>query len=197
MPHSTVVERPTEEPAERLAARRRARYGSRLARHILLWCAAGRTPTDMAAVLCCARSRVYRPGRADREGSRAWASDDAGPLVPPVRRPMVRATRRRSVVTRLQAPPRAYGGCRTRWSGATLALTWPAPRGLTVAADTLRRWIPAGDGVWTRPTRIATDDAPRRVERWARLRVTVAPRKRSAAMVCADARALQLWPTVG
>jgi len=197
MPHSTFVEMPTEEHAERLAALRRARDGSRLALHILWWCAAGRTPTDMAAVLFCSRASVYRTVRAYREGSLAWAYDDDGPLVPPVRRTMWLATRRRSLVALRKAPPRAYGWCRTRWSGATLALTWQATRGITVSADTMRRWIHEVDGVWKRPTRVAKDDDPRRVERLARIRVTCEPLKRSEAMVCADALDIHLWPKVG
>ena len=64
MPHSTFVEIPTEEHAEMLAALRRARYGYLLALHILWLCAAGRTPTDIAAVLFCSRSSVYRTVRA-------------------------------------------------------------------------------------------------------------------------------------
>jgi hypothetical protein len=58
LPKRTCVDMPEEEHAQMLAALRRARYGSLLARHSLLWGAAGRHPTDIAAVLCCARSRV-------------------------------------------------------------------------------------------------------------------------------------------
>jgi hypothetical protein len=47
-----------------LAALRRARYGYLLALQIWLWCAVGRGPTAMAAVLCCSRSRVDRTVRA-------------------------------------------------------------------------------------------------------------------------------------
>ena len=107
MPHSTFVEIPTEEHAEMLAALRRARYGYLLALHLLLWCAAGRTPTDIAAVLFCSRSSVYRPVRAYRAGSLAWEYDDDGQLGPPVRRTMLFATLRRSLVALLKAPPRA------------------------------------------------------------------------------------------
>jgi hypothetical protein len=47
-----------------LAALRRARYGYLLALHILLLCAAGCPPTEIAAVLFCSRSSVYRTVRA-------------------------------------------------------------------------------------------------------------------------------------
>jgi hypothetical protein len=196
-PQSPFGEMPTAEPAELLAARRRARDGDLRARHLWLWCAAGRTPTDSAAVLCCSRARVSRTGRASQQGTLGWGHDDAGPLVPPVHRTVRLPTRRRSRVARLKAPPRAYGWCRTRWSGATLALTWQATRGLTVSAETRRRWVQEVDGVWKRPTRVAKDNAPRHVERLARLRVTVAPLQRDEAMVVADDLDSPRWPTVG
>ena len=67
MPKSTVVAIPLGEHMQMLAALRRARYGSRLALHILLLCAAGRTPTAIAAALFCARSSVV-PHRAGISG---------------------------------------------------------------------------------------------------------------------------------
>jgi len=54
-----------------LAELRRARYGYVLALHILLLCAAQRTPTEIAAVLFCSRSTVYRVVQAYRSGD--WA----------------------------------------------------------------------------------------------------------------------------
>jgi hypothetical protein len=53
MPHSIFVEIPEEEQASMLAALRRARYGYPLPLHILLLCAAGRHPTEIAAILFC------------------------------------------------------------------------------------------------------------------------------------------------
>lgn len=47
-----------------LAELRRARYGYLLALHLLLLCTAGRTPSEIAAVLFCSRSSVYRVGKA-------------------------------------------------------------------------------------------------------------------------------------
>ena len=54
-----------------LAAVRRARYSYLLAMHILLLCAAQRTPTEIAAVLFCSRTTVYRVVAAYRAGQ--WA----------------------------------------------------------------------------------------------------------------------------
>jgi hypothetical protein len=64
MPKRTFGDMPQAEQRPMLAVLRRARYGSRLARHILLWCAAGRTPPPIAAVLFCSRSSVYRTVQA-------------------------------------------------------------------------------------------------------------------------------------
>ena len=63
MPRSTFVEIPQDEPAQMLAALRRARYGYLLALPILLLYAAGRRPKTIAAVLFCSRSSVV-PHRA-------------------------------------------------------------------------------------------------------------------------------------
>src|ERR1700704_489323 len=64
----TIVEIPPTEQAQLLAEIRRARHGEVLARHILLLCAAQRTPTEIAAVLFCSRSSVYRVVAAYRAG---------------------------------------------------------------------------------------------------------------------------------
>ena len=71
MPTSTFVEIPEEEQARMRAALRRARYSYLLALHILLLCAAQRTPTEIAAVLFCSRSTVYRVVRTYRAGQGA------------------------------------------------------------------------------------------------------------------------------
>jgi hypothetical protein len=105
---------PREEQAQMLGVLRRARDGSLLALHILLLGAAGRTPTDIAAGLFCARSSVYRTLRADRAGTLGLEHDDQGRLVPPIRTTVLWPTLRRSLGARLKATPRAYGWCRIR-----------------------------------------------------------------------------------
>jgi transposase len=197
MPKSTIVEIPPEEQAQRLAALRRARYGYLLARHIMLWCAAGHTPTDIAAVLFCSRSSVYRTVRAYREGTLGWEHDDQGWLVPPLRTTVLLPTLRRSLLALLKAPPRAYGWCRTRWSGATLALTWHSTRGITVSAETRRRWRHEVGWVWKRAKLVAKDDDPQRVTRLARMRYVVEPLTCCEAWVVADELDIHLLPTVG
>jgi len=162
-----------------------------------LWCAAGRHPTDIAAVLFCSRSSVYRTVRADRAGTLGLEPDDDGRLSPPGRPTVLVPMLRRSLLALRQAPPRAYGWCRTRWSGATLAATFQAKRGLTVSAATRRRRVHAGGWVWKRATLVAQDDDPHRVVRLACLRFVYEQLRLGEARVCADALARHLWPKGG
>jgi hypothetical protein len=60
-----------------LAELRRARYGYLLALHLLLW-AAGRTPSEIAFVLFCSRSSVYRVVKAYRAGTLTCADSTGG-----------------------------------------------------------------------------------------------------------------------
>lgn len=196
-PKRTVVESPQEEQAQLLAALRRARYGSVLALHLLVWCAAGRHPTDIAAGLFCSRSRVYRTVRAYRAGTLGLEHDDQGQRMPQGRTTVLLPTRRRSLLALLKAPPRAHGWCRTRWRCATLAATVTATRGLTRSAETMRRWLHEVGWVWTRAKLVAQDDDPPRVKRLARLRCVYEPLPRWEAMVLADELDLQWLPTVG
>jgi transposase len=192
MPHGTFVEMPEEEPAQMLAVLRRARDGDRLALHLWLWCATGRHPTAIAAVRLCARASVYRTGRAYQEGRLSWEHDAPGRLIAPAHTTVRLPTRRRSLLALLKAHPRAYGWCRTRWSGAALALTRQATRGIAVSAETMRRWLHELGWVWTRAQLVANDDAPHRLARLARLRSVCEPLQRGEAMVCADEGAIPL-----
>jgi transposase len=197
LPKSTFVDISEEEQAQLLAALRRARYGYVLALHIVLRWAAGRNPTEIAAVLFCSRSSVYRTVRAYGAGTRGWEPDDQERLIPPGRPTVLLPRLRRSLLALLQASPRAYGWCRTRWSGATLALTRQTTRGVVISAETMRRWRHESGGVWKRATLAATDDDPHRGERLARSRSLFEPLNPCEAMVFADEWAIHLWPTVG
>jgi transposase len=197
MPQSTVVDIPPEEQAEMLAALRRARYGYLLALHMLLLCALGRHPTEIAAVLFCSRSSVYRTVRAYREGTLGLEYDAQGRLAPPVRTTLWLPTLRRSLLALLKAAPRAHGWCRTRWSCATLALTLEAKRGIKVSAETMRRWVHAVGWVWKRAKLVAKDDDPHRVERLARIRFIYEQLRLCEALVFADELDIHLLPKVG
>src|SRR3989475_12960554 len=113
MPASTLLDIPEEEQVQMLAALRRARYGYLLALHVLLLCAAGRTPTDIAAFLFCSRSSIYRIVRLYRAQKLGFTVDAEGQLRAPVRTTILRPWIPRSLRALLKAPPRAYGWCRT------------------------------------------------------------------------------------
>jgi putative transposase len=197
MPKSTVVDIPPEEQRQMLAMLRRTRYGYLLALHILLLCAAGRNPTEIAAGLFCSRSSVYRTVRAYRDRTLGLEHDAHGRLLPPVRAPVLLPMLRRSLLALLKASPRAYGWCRTRWSCATLALALEAKCGITISAETMRRWLHEIGWVWKRAKLVAKDDDPQRVARLARIRWVFEQLKPSEAIVFADELDIHLLPKVG
>ena len=129
MPGATILDIPQSEQDWMLAEVRRARYGYVLALHVLLLCAAGRTPTEIATVLFCSRSSVYRIVNA-------YCAQrlDALRAEPPAQAAWLTPSLRRSLLAMLSKVPSAYGWCRTRWSCATLA-----------AQLTLQR-VPTGNG---------------------------------------------------
>ena len=197
MPKSTVLDLAQEEQAKMLAALRRARYGYLPALHILLLCAAGRSPTDIAAVLFCSRSSVYRTVRAYQTGTLDLEYDARGQLIPPIRTTVLVPTLRRSLLALLKASPRAYGWCRPRWSCATLALTRQTKRGVTVSAETRRRWLHELGWVWKRAKLVARDDDPQRIDRLARIRYVFEQLMPREIMVFADELDIPLRSKVG
>jgi putative transposase len=197
MPRRTVLETSPPEHAQMLVALRRARYGYLLALHIVLLCAAGRSPTEIAAALFCSRSSVYRTVRAYHAGTLGLACDDQGRLAAPVRTTVLTPSLQRSVLALLKAVPQTYGWCRTRWSCATLALTLQTKRGITVSAETMRRWLHELGWVWKRAKLVAKDGDPHRVARLAQIRWVFEPLTFCEAMVFADELDIHLLPTVG
>jgi hypothetical protein len=106
VPKATIVDIPAAEQARMLAELRRARYGYLLALHLLLLGAAGRTPSEIAAVLFCSRSGVYRVVRAYRAGTLTF-EDPAEEDVRRVRLRILTPALKRSVVALLKTGPRA------------------------------------------------------------------------------------------
>ena len=141
MPSTTLLEIPPAEQVQMRAVLRRTRYGYLLAFHILLLCAAGRNPTEIAAFLFCSRSSVYRIVHAYRTGSLGIRVDPDGQRAIAVQATIFMPWLTRSLGTILKKAPRAYGWCRTRWSCATLAATLQAKHGIEVSAETVRRWL--------------------------------------------------------
>jgi len=175
-----------------LAELRHARRGCLLTLHVLLLCAAGRTPTEIATFLFCSRTSVYRIVNAYHPQWRDARCDQplppVGGLTPSVRR---------SLLALLKRAPAIYGWCRTRWSCATLAAQLQCQRGLVVSASTLRRWLHALGWVWKRAQLVARDDDPQRVEKLARLRAVLETRGKRAVVRFADELDIHLLPKVG
>jgi hypothetical protein len=104
---------------------------------------------------------------------------------------------RRSVLALLKAAPRACGWGRTRWSCATVALELRARRGVTVSAETVRRWLHTLGWEWTRAKLAAKEDDPPRVEKLARIRHALEQLRAGWALFFADELDISLLPTVG
>ena len=175
---------------------RRARYGYLLALPLLLLCAAGRTPSEVASVLFCSRSSVYRIVRAYRAGTltcdegreRARQQSRVRLLTPSLKR---------SVQALLKTAPRALGWCRTRWSCATLVVELQVRRGVEVSAETMRHWLHELGWEWKRAKLAAKDDDPQRVEKLARIRLAFEQLRTGAALFFADELDINLLPKVG
>jgi transposase len=195
----TIVEIPPAEQARMLAEVRRARYGYLLALHILLLCAAQRTPTEIATVLFCSRSTVYRVVKTYRagQGEELAGGAEIGQESAHRWRRGLSPSLERSVLAILKSAPRLCGWCRTRWSCATLALELQARRGWVVSAETVRRWLHALNWEWKRTKLVAKDDDPQRVEKLARIRLAFEQLWAGAALFFADELDLSLLPKVG
>lgn len=197
MPKTTILDIPPAEQAQRLAALRRARYGYLLALHVVLLCAAGRTPTEIAMGLFCSRSSVYRIVRLYRAKQLGFIVDGDGQLAAPVRTTVLMPWLKRALAALLKGSPRAYGGCRTRWSCAALALELHTKHGLEVSAWTVRRWLHELGWGWKRAKLRAKDNDPQRVERLARIRWQAEHLEAPEVMVFADELDIPLLPKVG
>jgi len=197
VPSTTLLEIPPAEQVQMRAVLRRTRYGYLLAFHLVLLCAAGRNPTDIAAFLFCSRSSVYRMVRAYRAGSLGIRIDQDGQLSIAVQSTLLMPWLTRSLGALLKKAPRAYGWCRTRWSCATLAATLQAQHGIAVSAEPVRRWLHEIGWVWKRAKLVAKDDDPSRVEWLARIRFQHDHLQAHEVMVFVDELDIHLLPKVG
>jgi len=196
VPRTTIGEISPAEQARMLAELRRARYGSLLALHLLLLCTTGRTPSEIAAVLFCSRSSVYRVVKAYRAGT-LRVEDATGSGGSRARVRALTPSLKRSVLALLKTVPRAWGWCRTRWSCATLALELQARRGVQVSSETRRRWLHELGWGWKRAKLAAKDDDPQRGEKLARIRLVFERLPAQAALFFADELDIPLLSKVG
>jgi putative transposase len=181
---------PQHEQEWMLAELRRARYGYLLALHVLLLCAAGRTPTEIATCLFCARSSGYRIVNTYK----AQALDHlVNPLVP--KAVWLSPSLCRSLLALLKKVPAAYGWCRTRWVIATLAAN-SRSSGESRSRLTMRRWLHRLGWVWKRAQLVARDDDRRRIESWPVSATRETPRNGQSCCFC-DELDIHLLPKVG
>lgn len=78
-----------------------------------------------------------------------------------------------------------------------MALELSARRGLTVSAETVRRWLHAGGWEWKRAKVVAKDDDPDRVAKLARIRWAFEQMRAGVALFFAEELAIALLPKVG
>ena len=194
MPGHTILDLPAAEQEQMLAHLRRARYGHLLALHILLLCAAGWTPTTIAAALFCSRTSVYRVVTAYRRGHLDLGLGAEARANPPR---VPRAGLKRSLLALLKRAPGAFGWCRVRWSCACLAAELQARRGSQVSQETVRRWLHELGYVWKRARHTARDDDPERARKLARIRHLIETLPRNAALFFADELDIHLLPKLG
>ncbi len=114
MPGKTILEIPLDEQEQMLTELRAARYGHLLALHILLLCARGRTPSEIASFLFCSRSSVYRTIAAYHSGQLAAgnATADEGAEARGAKKYL--PSLQRSLQSILKCAPATFGWCRTR-----------------------------------------------------------------------------------
>ena len=191
MPGKTILEIPLGEQEQMRRELRAARYGYLLALHILVLCAEGRTPSEIATFLFCSRSSVYRVVAAYKRGERWLAEAADGETA--ARMPSLK----RSLLALLKRAPTAYGWCRVRWSCQTLALQLRAQRSVAVSRETIRRWLADVGYVWKRARHIARDDDPERVAKLARIRSVIEGLLPTEALFFADELDIHLLPKIG
>lgn len=172
-----------------LSQLRQARYGYLLGLHILLLCAAGYTPTMIAACLFCSRSSVYRTVSAYRQGQ--WPREEESPDQPR------RGSWQARLLQLLEKAPAMFGWCRTGWSCLTLALHLRAEDYVQVSRETVRRALQHWDYVYKRARPVARDDDPERIAKLARIRTAFETLPNNAALFFADELDIHLLPKIG
>jgi transposase len=180
---------------------RAARYGHLLAIHVLLLCAKGKTPTQIAEFLFCSRSSVYRAVNAYRSGSLKLPDEkqETGELQKIGIRCSGNNHRRLSAAKRallrlLKAGPQAMGWCRTRWSCQSLSLELKASHGLTLSRETVRRLLHHLNYVWKRARHVAKDSDEERAYKLAQIRSVSEELGASERLVFADEMEINLLP---
>lgn len=163
--------------------------------HIVLLCADGRSPTEIARVLFCSRTTVYAiPGRFIREEQAAF--DDRKRRGP---KPLL-GEPASEYIERLvqQESPTEHGWLRSRWSCKLLAVELFKERTALVSRETLRRVLHRLGFRWRRPRPIPPekDSEDRREQKRTRLEDVLSMVKEAGSFFQDETR-LETNPKVG
>lgn len=197
MPAKTILELPAQTQAYMLAELRRVRYGYFLSLHILLLCARGKSPTEIAEFLCCSRSSVYRTIEAYQAGKLRVPAEAGAAAEPTAASRLVLGSLKRTLVSITKCVPHSLGWCRTRWSCATLSLELKARRGARVSRETIRQWLHELGWEWKRARHAARDDDPERESKLARIRYVFEQLGPAERLFFVDELDIHLLPKLG
>lgn len=166
----------------------------RLRAHLLLLLADGYAWSLIAAVLFCSSATIARwKGRFEAEGVAALRPERRG-------RPsrLYRGLWIAVVVAWVQRhTPREFGFLRSRWCCGTLVLLLWESQHLRVSAETVRRWLAAGNMVWRRPRPVLGRKDPQRKQKLRRIRSLLRHLKADEIAVFTDEVDLNTNPKIG
>ena len=197
MPGQTILEIPAPLQEQMLRELRQSRYGHLLALHILLLCAAGRSPSQIASFLFCSRSSVYRTLCAYHSGKLRLGSAPTAEADQSLVTKHYLPSLHRSLLSILKCAPRTFAWCRTRWSCAALAAELTTRRGVGVSPEKVRRWLHELGYVWKRARHVALDCDPERITKLARIRHLTEHLLASEVLLFIDELDIHLLPKIG
>ena len=176
--------------------KRERRPSSRLRMHIVLLCADGRSPTEIARVLFCSRTTVYAVvARFIREEQAAFNDRKRrGP------KPLLEELANEYNIEALveEESPTEHGWLRSRWSCKLLAVELFKERALVVSQETVRRMLHCLGFRWRRPRPVPPEKDPedRREQKRTRL-LDVLSMVKEAGAFFQDETKLETNPKVG
>jgi putative transposase len=175
--------------------KRERRPSRRLRMHIVLLCADGRSPTEIALVLFCSRTTVYAVvARFIREGRAAFNDRKMRGPKPSVGQPAS------EYIERLleQDSPTEHGWLRSRWSCKLLAVELFKERAALVSPETVRRVLHRLGFRWRRPRPVPPEkDSEHQQEQKQRRLLDVLSMVKQAGSFFQDETRLEINPKVG
>jgi putative transposase len=165
----------------------------RLRAHIILLLAAGHTWALITDVLFTSTQTIDRWQKRFAEGRVGALLGDGRGRPSPFAAGWVAL----AVAWVLEATPRAFGLCRSRWACATVALLLWRVHGVGVSRETVRRWLHRHELVWRRPRPVIRRKDPRREAILAELRRRMAATPDDETWVFTDEVDVNLNPEIG